>query len=118
MMNVPVVTPMFLLLLTQKQNNVLLDLVEMKPEKTPGWQTVNKKTFIPHDLESYPFYLKTSSLVGSKDEITIDLITAPAGRTHYLYMYTTVRLHRSSDSPSVLIEDCTDNRIPLNSSLE
>ena len=71
--------------------------------KTSGWKTAEKNTLIPHDLESYPFYFKTTSLVGSEDWIKIKLFTTSLTKS---YINTTVRLDLSSDPPYVRIDDC------------
>ena len=71
-------------------------------------------TYIPHDLEAYPFYFKTSSLVGNEDKLFIRLSTFSRANR---YIYWTVGLYLSRP-PEVRIDDCGDFGIPLNASLK
>ena len=87
----------------------------MKPNiKTSGWQTAVKNTYIPHDLESYPFYFKINSLMGSEDWIEIRLYSA--SRTED-YIFTTVWLYLSHP-PDIWVEYCSTGWKLLNTSLK
>ena len=51
-----------------------------------GWEYVKKDTMIPHDLESYPLYLKTVSKIQDRDSIT--LLIDPINDIFLVFIFT------------------------------
>ena len=69
---------------------------------------------MPHDLESYPFYFKTTSMVGSGDKIGIELMTKSLTSTlegTYVWFYLT-------NPPYVKMKPCNKDAVLLDTTLK
>ena len=67
--------------------------------------------YIPHDLESYPFFFKTTSMVGSWDKIGIELVAKSTLKSTYVWLHLT-------NSPYVKMEACNKDGKLMNTPLK